>query len=84
MTGLKPGFFDWHDDKCQLEFRYEKVSMTQSIRAYWCETHNQWCYERPTKLTYTWDDGTTSDVALKPKRLKGSHIHDLQAQKGHG
>jgi hypothetical protein len=51
----KRGVDDWHKD-CDLQFRYENAK----LRAWWCESHRQWCYEWPTAIILVWSDGTES------------------------
>jgi len=51
----------WHVD-CALEFRYEEKGRAQGYRAYWCAKHQQWTYEYPVKVTFTYADGSSVDA----------------------
>jgi hypothetical protein len=65
-NGIKPGFFPWHDDKCEIEFRHESRPHYGQVplpgKSYWCKTHKQWCTERPVSVTYGWADGSQTRV----------------------
>lgn len=63
----RPGFFPWHDAECNMEPRYEKVTMTEQLRAFWCRSHGQWCYERPVGVTWHWADGSKSEPPIRPR-----------------
>ena len=51
---------EWHNDECDLEWRYETMpppnSPRQAVRAYWCNTHGQWAYDFPERVTYHYSD----------------------------
>jgi len=47
---LRPGMHPWHNEDCDMEFRYE----SNATRAYWCKTHNKWAYEI-AKKTYVFE-----------------------------
>jgi len=57
MKNIAPlhGFLPHHDAKCDMEFRH-KGNPTRDhptpYRAYFCNTHKQWCYESPRKVIY--------------------------------
>lgn len=61
---LKPGFMDWHTETCDLVLKYTsgkgaKITANSTpYRAYFCNTHNQWCYEHIVKVTFKFEDGT--------------------------
>ena len=67
------GQFEWHDENCLMEDYGIKRSPTLSgdffpdfppIHYLWCATHGQWASESPVSVTFTWDDGTTSEYKL--------------------
>lgn len=39
----------WHTQECDLKFRYEDKGK-HPVRAFWCNTHNQWAYEFPVTV----------------------------------
>jgi hypothetical protein len=59
---LRPGFFPWHDENCDMEFRGQK----SGERSYWCHTHNQWASEF-AKVVYVFEH----EKPLKRKPKKG-------------
>ena len=61
---LKPGFFPHHTEHCDIELRapakasgFFSTLENPPLRRYWCNTHNQWCYERPVKISWQFADG---------------------------
>ena len=69
---LKPGFFPHHTEECDIQLRHSSgfdkgwYSSNVPQRTYWCNTHNQWCTERPVKVTWEFADGTQV-VKERPK-----------------
>lgn len=63
----RPGMFEHHDAECVMVSKGEHSyvdSYGSPHRKWWCETHNQWAYETPTDVTWTWQDGTVTDMKL--------------------
>jgi len=77
---LKPGFFDHHTEDCDIEFRYESIKPRQPCRAYFCKTHNQWCYEFPVATTFEWDNGETTKVEHKARPGGGVEADQFHAK----
>jgi hypothetical protein len=53
--------FDWHKE-CDLEYRHTVRDGVRTARAYWCQRHNQWVYEKPSFICATFADGVEVDL----------------------
>lgn len=58
--------YPWHNDDCK---RSQEYTNPDGAKRFFCETHNQWAAEMPTKLemTFTYGDGTTLHKTIEYK-----------------
>lgn len=46
---------DTHDADCDMSFRYINTNPADGFYAFWCSTHRQWAYRRPSKVVSHYD-----------------------------